>query len=66
MSSSYHFLSDAYGIGGQGSDGYAFTGSYTLMPDTAAMAPPRQTKIPVVQGPQTAMVVGEGEIDCDE
>ena len=66
LSSSSHFVSEAYGSGGQGSDGYAFTGSYTLIPDTAPMAPPRRTQIPVVQGPQTAMVVGEGEIDCDE
>lgn len=65
LSSSSHFVSEAYGSGGQG-DGYTFTGSYTLIPDTAPMAPPRRTQIPVVQGPQTAMVVGEGEIDCDE
>ncbi|QFQ88797.1 type VI secretion system tip protein VgrG [Paracoccus kondratievae] len=66
LSASHHFVSEAYGSGGQGSDGYAFTGSYVLMPDTAPMAPPRRTQVPVVHGPQTAMVVGEGEIDCDE
>jgi len=66
LSASHHFVSEAYGSGGQGSDGYAFTGSYVLMPDTAPMAPPRRTAVPVVHGPQTAMVVGEGEIDCDE
>ena len=66
LSASHHFVSEAYGSGGQGSDGYAFTGSYALMPDTAPMAPPRRTAVPVVHGPQTAMVVGEGEIDCDE
>nr|WP_240547542.1 type VI secretion system tip protein TssI/VgrG [Paracoccus sp. J56] len=66
LSASHHFVSEAYGSGGQGSDGYAFTGSYVLMPDTAPMAPPRRTHVPVVHGPQTAMVVGEGEIDCDE
>ncbi|WP_332909042.1 type VI secretion system Vgr family protein [Paracoccus binzhouensis] len=59
-------MSEAYGSGGQGSNGYAFTGSYALMPDTAPMVPPRRTQVPVVHGPQTAMVVGEGEIDCDE
>jgi type VI secretion system secreted protein VgrG len=36
------------------------------MPDTAPMAPPRRTAVPIVHGPQTAMVVGDGEIDCDE
>ena len=66
LSASHHFVSEAYGSGGPGSDGYAFTGSYTLMPDTAPMAPPRRTAPAVVQGPQTAEVVGEGEIDCDE
>jgi type VI secretion system secreted protein VgrG len=66
LSASHHFVSEAYGSGGPGSDGYAFTGSYVLMPDTAPMAPPRVTPAPIVQGPQTAMVVGDGEIDCDE
>ena len=66
LSASHHFVSEAYGSGGQGSDGYAFTGSYVFMPDTAPMAPPRRTPVAVVQGPQTAEVVGEGEIDCDE
>ncbi|MDO5643396.1 MAG: type VI secretion system tip protein TssI/VgrG, partial [Paracoccus sp. (in: a-proteobacteria)] len=65
LSASHHFVSEAYGTGTE-SDDYAFTGSYTLMPDTAPMAPPKRTPLAVVQGPQTAMVVGEGEIDCDE
>ncbi|MFD1881579.1 type VI secretion system Vgr family protein [Paracoccus pacificus] len=66
LSASHHFVSEAYGSGGMGSDGYAYSGSYVLMPDTAPMVPPRRTDIPVVNGPQTAMVVGEGEIDCDD
>lgn len=66
LSASHHFVSEAYGSGGQGSDGYSFTGNYVLTPDTAPMVPPRRTPVPVVNGPQTAVVVGEGEIDCDE
>ncbi len=66
LSASHHFQSEAYGSGGSGSDGYAFSGAYVLMPDSAPMAPPRRTAVPVVHGPQTAMVVGEGEIDCDD
>lgn len=66
LSAAYHFVSEAYGSGGQGSDGYSFSGSYVLTPDTAPMVPPRRTDIPVVHGPQTAVVVGQGEIDCDE
>lgn len=30
------------------------------------MPPDQVAHIPVVNGPQTAVVVGEGEIDCDE
>lgn len=66
LAADYSFVSEAYGSGGQGSDGYSFTGKYTLMPDTAPMAPPKRTPAPVVEGPQTAVVVGDGEIDCDE
>ena len=66
LAATHHFVSEAYGSGGQGSDGYSFAGNYVLMPDTAPMAPPKRTPGAVVQGPQTAMVVGDGEIDCDE
>ena len=38
LSASHHFVSEAYGSGGPGSDGYAFTGSYVLMPDTAPIS----------------------------
>ena len=60
------YVSDAYGSGGADSDGAAYTGEYVLMPTNAPLAPERKTQMPVVQGPQTAVVVGEGEIDCDE
>ncbi|RJL21839.1 type VI secretion system Vgr family protein [Paracoccus siganidrum] len=66
LSAAYHFVSEAYGSGGAESDGYSFTGRYVLMPDTAPMTAPKRTPQPVVEGPQTAVVVGEGEIDCDE
>ncbi|MFO1165823.1 MAG: type VI secretion system tip protein TssI/VgrG [Paracoccus sp. (in: a-proteobacteria)] len=66
LSASHHFVSEAYGSGTTRSDGYSFSGSYVLMPDTAPLAPPRNTPAPIVQGPQTAVVVGDGEIDCDE
>ncbi|MGH1330277.1 MAG: type VI secretion system Vgr family protein [Paracoccaceae bacterium] len=63
---SHSYVSDAYGSGGTDSDEYAYSGEYVLMPAGAPLAPERKTQIPVVQGPQTAIVVGEGEIDCDE
>ncbi|TWI33878.1 type VI secretion system Vgr family protein [Paracoccus sulfuroxidans] len=66
LAATHSLISEAYASGGQGSDGYSFTGSYVLMPDTAPMVPPRRTPQPVVHGPQTAKVVGSGEIDCDE
>lgn len=62
----HSYVSDAYGSGGADSDGYAYSGEYVLMPRDAPLAPERKTALPVVQGPQTAVVVGEGEIDCDE
>jgi type VI secretion system secreted protein VgrG len=46
--------------------GDAYRGAYTFVPLSAPFAPTRRTPVPVVQGPQTAMVVGDGEIDCDE
>ena len=66
LSANYHFMSEAYGTGSPSKDGYAFNASWSMMPISAPMVPPRRTPIPVVQGPQTAMVVGEGEIDCDD
>lgn len=66
LSASHRFISQAYGSGGRGSDEYAYSGSYVLTPDTAPMAPPRRTLAAVILGPQTATVVGEGEVDCDE
>ncbi len=66
LAASHSYVSDSYGSGGAESDGRAYSGEYTLMPVTAPLAPARKTRMPVVQGPQTAVVVGEGEIDCDE
>lgn len=52
--------------GGVEDVGAAYSGSYELMPATRAFAPPMVTEVPVVQGPQTAIVVGDNEISCDE
>lgn len=66
LSATHSFISQSYGSGDTEADGYAYSGEYVLMPVSAPMVPERKTRVPVVQGPQTAMVVGEGEIDCDE
>ena len=61
------YRSDSYGTGSQGDTGpNAYEGRYTMLPVTAPLAPERKTRVPTVQGPQTAVVVGEGEIDCDQ
>ena len=66
LSATHNFVSEGYGSGTPMSDEYAFTGSYVFAPSTAPLAPERVTPRPIVHGPQTAVVVGEGEIDCDE
>lgn len=62
----HSYTSDNYGTGGTQGDGYAYTGRYVLMPSNAPLLPERKTPLADVRGPQTAVVVGEGEIDCDE
>ena len=62
----HSYTSDNYGSGGQLGDDLAYRGRYVLMPETAPMLPERKTARADVRGPQTAVVVGEGEIDCDE
>lgn len=70
LSATHDVTTDSYrtATGGAGGDGaaQAYTGSYVLMPTSSPLAPPRKTEIPRVHGPLTALVVGQGEIDCDE
>ncbi|MGL5010933.1 MAG: type VI secretion system Vgr family protein, partial [Paracoccaceae bacterium] len=66
LSAVHAYVSDSYGSGGDSSTEFSYAGRYTLMPASSPLAPERQTTPPVVQGPQTAVVVGDGEIDCDE
>lgn len=66
LMASHSYVSDSYGSGGVASDPYSYKGQYVLQPVSAPLSPTRQTPVPVVHGPQTAVVVGEGEIDCDE
>ncbi|WP_421687328.1 type VI secretion system Vgr family protein [Tritonibacter scottomollicae] len=63
----YSFISQSYGSNLEGvSADRPFTADYRLMTVDAPMVPPRETPLPTVRGPQTAVVVGEGEIDCDD
>ncbi len=67
LSAVHSFVSESYGSGGPGTgDDDAYSGRYVLMPDNSPLAPDRKSPQPAVQGPQTATVVGDGEIDCDE
>lgn len=66
LSANHAYVSNAYGSGEAGSSGNDYTGNYTLMPENAPLAPRRKTPLAIVQGPHTATVVGDGEIDCDE
>ena len=64
LSTTHSYRAEGYTSGTQ-QDGQAYGAQYVFMPTTAPLAPRRKTPVPVVQGPQTAVVVGEGEIDCD-
>ena len=60
----HRYVSAGYGSVGSGEP--VSEAQFLLMPAETPLAPERKTRLPVVQGPQTARVVGEGEIDCDE
>jgi type VI secretion system secreted protein VgrG len=46
--------------------GQGYQVTHELMTSKRPYAPPIVTPLPRINGPQTATVVGEGEIDCDE
>lgn len=60
------FISDSYGSGAGPQEGYTYSGDYVLTATTEAYGPARSTPSPKMSGVQTAVVVGEGEVDCDE
>ena len=47
-------------------DGPGYQGSYELVASDKPYAPPRVTEKPFIGGAQTAVVVGDGEIDVDK
>ncbi len=51
---------------GDATAGPAYEGRYLFMPQNTPLRPERKTAPAIVQGPQTATVVGDGEIDCDQ
>ncbi len=61
-----HHSHSAGGYGSDPSQGPSYEGRYLFMPQATPLRPERKTPRAIVQGPQTATVVGDGEIDCDE
>ena len=66
LKAEHRFRAQSYGSGNSGNDETPYQGAYVLMPDDTPFRPEQRTIGPRVQGPETAVVVGEGEIDCDE
>lgn len=60
----HRFSAQAY-RSGQGA-GRGYEGRYEFIKSDNTYAPPRITRKAVIHGPQTAKVVGEGEIDVDK
>ncbi|MEL6882980.1 MAG: type VI secretion system tip protein TssI/VgrG [Pseudomonadota bacterium] len=60
------FRAQAYGTGDAKGSDEAYVGEFVLLRDDSPFRPERRTRRPLVHGPQTARVVGDGEIDCDE
>lgn len=67
VAASHSYTSEGYKTGeAEGTPGDAYAGDYGFHPQARPFVPAIVTPVARVQGPQTAVVVGEGEIDCDE
>ncbi len=61
----FTFVAESYSSG-MGSSEESFSGYYEFVETSAAYAPPPVATTQTMPGVQTALVVGAGEIDCDE
>lgn len=66
VKATHTFMTEAYSTVAKGGENLNFTGNYIFLPVTEPLASPRRSLPAIVHGPQTAIVVGEDEIDCDE
>jgi type VI secretion system secreted protein VgrG len=64
LGATHSFVGQAYRSGT--GDAQAYKGVYEFMRADQQFAPPMTTARPYLRGPQTAKVVGDGEIDCDK
>ncbi|MBN9670376.1 type VI secretion system Vgr family protein [Roseibium aggregatum] len=62
---SHHIITESYRSGVQ-EQGEAYTGTYDVLSSDIPFRTPALTRKPQIPGPQTAKVVGQGEIDVDE
>ncbi|TYC65926.1 type VI secretion system tip protein VgrG [Stappia sp. BW2] len=63
---SHQIITEQYRTGGSGAQGEAYTGTYDVLSSDIPFRSPAVTRKPRIPGPQTAKVVGQGEIDVDE
>lgn len=63
---SHSVIAEQYRTGGGSSHGEAYSGSYDVLAADRPYRTPAVTSKPRIPGPQTAVVVGNGEIDVDE
>lgn len=64
LSTKHRFAGESYRSGTGDATGYQ--GGFELMRSDKPYAPASATPKPFIRGPQTAKVVGDGEIDCDK
>lgn len=62
----HEYIAESYGSGETESSGESYNGTYSFAPIDRTFAPDRVTPKGVIRGPLTAVVIGEGEIDCDK
>lgn len=62
----HNFTAGAYTSGGHGGDDSSYLAHHEFIKKGAPFAPQLRTGRALVPGPQSAIVVGTGEIDCDE
>jgi type VI secretion system secreted protein VgrG len=63
---SHKIITEQYRSGSGGAQGEAYTGTYDVLSTDVPFRTPALTRKPRIPGPQTAKVVGQGEIDVDE